>query len=36
MTLYLTPVFFIYMERFEVWLNRVFRRHPAPVAHPAD
>jgi HAE1 family hydrophobic/amphiphilic exporter-1 len=35
-TLYLTPVFFIYMERFETWLNRVFRRQPAPVAHPAD
>jgi HAE1 family hydrophobic/amphiphilic exporter-1 len=35
-TLYLTPVFFIYMERFEGWLSRVFRRHPAPIAHPAD
>ncbi len=25
-TLYLTPVFYTYMESFEEWLNRTFRR----------
>jgi HAE1 family hydrophobic/amphiphilic exporter-1 len=35
-TLYLTPVFYIYMESFQGWVNRVFRGHPAPAAQSAD
>jgi HAE1 family hydrophobic/amphiphilic exporter-1 len=35
-TLYLTPAFFLYMEQFENWLKRAFRRTPAPAAAPAD
>jgi len=35
-TLYLTPVFYIYMEAFQGWVNRVFRGHPAPAPQSAD
>ncbi len=35
-TLYLTPVFYIYMESFQAWINRVFRGQPAPAAQSAD
>ena len=35
-TLYLTPVFYIYMESFQGWVNRVFRGQPAPAAQSAD
>jgi HAE1 family hydrophobic/amphiphilic exporter-1 len=36
-TLYLTPAFFIYMDKFEGWLNRTFGRRSTEVAPlPAD
>jgi HAE1 family hydrophobic/amphiphilic exporter-1 len=28
LTLYITPVFYLYMEQLHQWLNRTFRRHP--------
>ena len=34
-TLYLTPVFFIYMDSFQQWLGRVFGRRPLLVEKPA-
>ncbi len=39
-TLYLTPVFYIYMDSFQAWLARVFHKRaaaePVPEAHPVD
>jgi HAE1 family hydrophobic/amphiphilic exporter-1 len=29
LTLYITPVFYLYMESFQKWLGRVFRKRPA-------
>lgn len=35
-TLYLTPVFYIYMEELREWVNRVTRKHPAHAPQSAD
>ncbi len=35
-TLYLTPVFYIYMEGFRGWINRATRKQPAAVVQSAD
>jgi HAE1 family hydrophobic/amphiphilic exporter-1 len=35
-TLYLTPVFYIYMEGFRGWISRVTHKHAAPVVQSAD
>jgi HAE1 family hydrophobic/amphiphilic exporter-1 len=35
-TLYLTPVFYIYMEGLRDWINRATHKHPAPVIQSAD
>ncbi len=34
-TLYLTPVFYIYMESFQQWMNRVLGRRRVPEVEPA-
>src|SRR5437588_5409266 len=33
LTLYITPVVYVYMESFKEWVSHLFKRHPhAPVA----
>jgi HAE1 family hydrophobic/amphiphilic exporter-1 len=35
-TLYLTPVFYLYMEQFRGWVRRVFGKEPRVAPQPAD
>jgi multidrug efflux pump subunit AcrB len=35
LTLYITPVFYTYMESFQAWFRRVARMGPAAVQRPA-
>ena len=30
LTLYTTPVVYLYLDRFSIWFRRTFRRTPAP------
>ncbi|HEY3327972.1 MAG TPA: multidrug efflux RND transporter permease subunit [Novimethylophilus sp.] len=32
LTLYTTPVVYLYLDRFSIWSRRTFRRHPVPAA----
>jgi HAE1 family hydrophobic/amphiphilic exporter-1 len=36
LTLYVTPVFYVYMESLNRWLGRVFHRRPVPAPSPAE
>jgi HAE1 family hydrophobic/amphiphilic exporter-1 len=36
LTLYITPVFYIYMESFQNWLRSLRKRKPAPKEHFAN
>jgi multidrug efflux pump len=33
LTLYTTPVVYLYLDRFRLWSQRVLRRKPRPAAH---
>jgi multidrug efflux pump len=35
LTLFTTPIVYIYMDRFQSWLQRTFSRAPRPIAAPA-